>query len=98
MILKEANKTLGKKSHKKQIKLDRSNKCESPLLTPRRGCKCVMAVSYLIDNFIRFSFILGGVEQGNGTKNGVASQSQNQVRYVLIHFMLALDKQAPPWL
>ena len=57
-----------------------------------------MAVSYLIDNFIRFSFILGGVEQGNGTKNGVASQSQNQVRYVLIHFMLALDKQAPPWL
>ena len=55
-----------------------------------------MVVSCLITLF-DFSFILGGVGKGNGTKNGGTSQSQNQVRYVLIHFMLALDKQAPPW-
>ena len=97
MRLQEANKTLGKKSHKKQIKLDKSNKCESPLLTPKRGCKCVMAVSCLITLF-NFSFISGGVGQGNGIKNGGTPQSQNQVRYLLIHFMLALDKQAPPWM
>ena len=96
MSLQEANKTLGKKSHKKQIKLEKSNKCESPLLTPKGGCKCVMVVSCLITLF-DFSFILGGVGKGNGKKNGGTSQSQNQVRYVLIHFMLALDKQAPPW-
>ena len=97
LSLQEANKTLGKKSHKKQIKLDKSNKCESRLLTPKRGCKCVVAVSYLITLF-DFSFISGGVGQRNNTKNGGTSQSQNQVRYVLIHFMLALDKQAPPWM
>ena len=97
MSLQEANKTLGKKSHKKQIKLDKSNKCESPPLTPKRGCKCVMAIPCLITLF-DLSFISGGVGQRNDTKNGGTSQSQNQVRYVLIHFMLALDKQAPPWM
>ena len=56
-----------------------------------------MVVSCLITLF-NFSFISGGVRKGNGTKNGGTSQSQNQVRYVLIHFMLALDKQALPWL
>ena len=56
-----------------------------------------MAVSCLITLF-NFSFISGGVGQGNGIKNGGTPQSQNQVRYLLIHFMLALDKQAPPWM
>ena len=54
-----------------------------------------MVVFCLITLF-DLSFISGGVGQGNGTKNGGTSQSYNQVRYVLIHFMLALAKQAPP--
>ena len=56
-----------------------------------------MAIPCLITLF-DLSFISGGVGQRNDTKNGGTSQSQNQVRYVLIHFMLALDKQAPPWM
>ena len=38
-----------------------------------------------------FSFISGGVEKGNGIKNGVTSQSQHQVRYMHILGLIHLD-------
>nr|POE73542.1 hypothetical protein CFP56_42691 [Quercus suber] len=70
--------------------------CAGYLLT--MVADCVVSSVFTSDEKAGDLELQGGVGQGNGTKNGGTSQSQNQERNMLIHFMLALDKQAPPWM